>query len=229
MDINTRLRESLQEKGNQLIPLPELKVKVISNLNNPRVGKRKNTLIKVVLFAALLIPTSAFSYQAYLADGLYGSYENLKKHIASATMDGYFLLNAKLQQAKGDLSGSEFKEFKKDLSIITNAKLNYGDKYGNIDYDKLPQEKSKELENVYLKIQPYFDKLNGLPSSKEVLTSQEYKEYIKSLMTYEKIQVQSGINPKKIDMKAIPPYHQEEYQKALNFMRYVDNLQEQNR
>jgi hypothetical protein len=229
MDINTRLRESIQEKGNQLIPSPELKVKVISNLNNPRVGKRKNTLIKVVLFAALLIPTSAFSYQAYLSDSLYGSFENLKKHIASATMDGYFLLNAKLMQAKGDLGESSYKEFKKELSIMTNAKLNYGDKYGNIDYDKLPPEKLKELENVYLKIQPYFDKLNGLPSSKDVLTSQEYKEYIKSLMTYEKIQVQSGINPKNMDIKDILPHLQAEFQKASNFMEYVNNLQEQNR
>ncbi|MBP0723712.1 DUF3600 domain-containing protein [Bacillus sp. RG28] len=227
MDINTRLRESIKEKGNQLIPSTELKVKVISNLNNPRNGKPKNKLIKVVIFAALLIPTSAFSYQAYLADGLYGSFENLKKHIASATMDSYFLLNAKLMQAKGDLGESGYKEFKKELSIVTNAKLNYGDKYGNIDYDKLPLEKARELENVYLKIQPYFDKLNGLPSSKDVLTSQEYREYIKSLMTYEKIMVQSGINPKKLDTKDIPPYLQEEYQKALNFMRYVDKKQEQ--
>jgi hypothetical protein len=225
MDINPRLRELLQAKGNELIPPPELKAKVMSNIAK-RNGKMKNRLIKFALVASILIPTSAFSYQTYLSDDFYGSFENVKKHIASATMEGYFLLNAKLTQAKGDLGESDYQDFKKELSIITNAKLDYADKYGNIDYDKLPPEKVKKLEKILMDIQPYFDKLNGRKPSKDLLSPQEYREYIKAQMTYEKIRVQSGINPKNIDgMEDIPPNLQDEYQKAIDIMDYVNNMQ----
>jgi hypothetical protein len=226
MDINPRLRELLQAKGNELIPPPELKAKVMSNLFARRNGKMKNRLIKFALAASILIPASAFSYQAYLTDDLYGSFDNVKKHIASATMEGYLLLNVKLTQAKGDLGESDYQEFKKELSIITNAKLDYADKYGNIDYDKLPSEKVKELEKVLMDIQPYFDRLNGRKPSKDLLSPLEYKEYIEAQMTYEKIRVQSGINPKNIDGKEdIPPNLQDEYQKAKDIMDYVNNMQ----
>ncbi|NRD76812.1 DUF3600 domain-containing protein [Bacillus sp. BRMEA1] len=226
MDLHTRLRESLQAKGDEFIPSSELKAKVISNFANRRKGRMRNKLIKMALAAAILIPVSAFSYQSYLADGLYGSFDNLKKHIASATMEGYFLLNAKLTQAKGDLGESDYEKFKKEVTIITHAKLQYGDRYGNINYDKVPPEKVRELEKVYIEIQPFFDRLNGQRSSKDVLTAQEYKEYIEAQMTYEKLRSQSGINPKKIQGKEdLPPNVQDEYQKAINFIRYVNNKQ----
>ncbi len=225
MDLNTRLRESLQESSKQIIPSPELKVKVISNFTNRRNIKLKNRLIKIALLATLLIPTSAFSYQKYLADDFYGSFENVKKHIASATMEGYLLLNAKLSKAKGDLGDSEYKDFKKVLTKLTQAKLLYADKYGNINYDKLTPEKHRELEEVLMILQPYFDKLNGQQSSKDLLTSREYREYIESQMTYEKIMAQSGQNPKKVDIKDLPAELQPEYQKAIDFMDYVNNMQ----
>ncbi|HHY73634.1 MAG TPA: DUF3600 domain-containing protein [Bacillus bacterium] len=37
--------------------------------------------------------------------------------------------------------------------------------------------------------------MNGRVASKDVLTSEEYISYIEALMTYEKVLVQSGINP----------------------------------
>ena len=40
--------------------------------------KRKKHLIAGVLAAALLIPTTGFAYQSIMADGIYGSFENLK-------------------------------------------------------------------------------------------------------------------------------------------------------
>ena len=35
-----------------------------------------------------------------------------------------------------------------------------------------------------MELQPYFDKLNGDTSSKEILTPGEYEQYIEALMTY---------------------------------------------
>ena len=43
-------------------------------------------------------------------------------------------------------------------------------------------------------IQPFFDQLNELPSSKEVLTAEEYEQYIQALMTYETIMAQTGVS-----------------------------------
>ena len=41
-------------------------------------SKRKKRLIAGALAAALLIPTTGFAYQSIMADGIYGSFENLK-------------------------------------------------------------------------------------------------------------------------------------------------------
>lgn len=227
MDIHARLRESLQAKGDELMPSPELKAKVMSNFGRKN-GKIKSRLIKIALAASILIPTTAYSYQTILSDDLYGSFENVKKHTASITMEGYLLLNAKLSQAKGELNESDFQEFKKGLKIFANAKLEYGDKYGNINYDLLPTEKVSELEKIYMDTQPYFDRLDGRQPSKDLLTPQEYKEYIKAQMTYEKIMVQSEINPKTVDgneEENVPSNLRAEFQKAKALMEYVNNLQ----
>jgi hypothetical protein len=109
-----------------------------------------------------------------LADELYGSFENAKKHIASATMEGYLRLDAKLAQAKGELGKEEYKEFITLVKQVSAAKIEHGNQFGNIDYDVLPNEKAAELEKVLFNIQPYFDTLNGQPSSREVLSESEY-------------------------------------------------------
>ncbi|MNJ54487.1 hypothetical protein D3C77_499280 [compost metagenome] len=107
-------------------------------------------------------------------------------------MEGYLLLNAKLTQANGDLGQEQFDQFKGLLKVITAAKMEYGDPYGSIDYSQVPPDKLEELKGVMYEVQPYFDQLNGLPSSKEVLTSEEYEQYINALINYEQILVESG-------------------------------------
>ncbi|MFJ8258493.1 DUF3600 domain-containing protein [Peribacillus asahii] len=189
-----------------------------------RVRKR---LVSAILAAILIIPTGAFAYQSILADGLYGSFENLKKHIATATIDGYMILNAKLSKAKGELGEKEYKKFKESLHIITDAKLDYGDKYGNIDYNQIPSKKEDEIKRALMELQPYFDKLNGNKSSKEILTPEEYERYVEELMTYEKVLAQSGIDTSKgpIEVEQLPKELQGEFQQAKNFLEYVTNKQ----
>ncbi|GMB10144.1 uncharacterized protein DUF3600 [Thermolongibacillus altinsuensis] len=223
MNLENRLKESLQEKGKELVPPPELKTKVMSSITTVS-GKMKKRLVAGILTASLLIPASVFASQSFLADELYGSFENLKKHIASATMESYLLLSAKLSQAKGELEQEDYDRFKELLHVVTSSKMEYGDPYGNIDYDQIPSEKVDEIKQAMMEVQPYFDKLNGQKSSKEVLTPEEYETYIEALMTYEKVLVQSGINPSSgpIDVEMIPPNLQEEFLKAREFIEYVD-------
>ncbi|GAA3332794.1 hypothetical protein GCM10020331_094290 [Ectobacillus funiculus] len=51
---------------------------------------------------------------------------------------------------------------------------------------KMPSKQEAKYTKVLTEAQPYFDKLNGEISSKEILTPEEYEQYIKALMTYEK-------------------------------------------
>lgn len=184
----------------------------------------KKRLAIAVISACLMIPTGVFAYQALLADHLYGSFDNLKKHVANVTMESYLLFDAKLNQAKGDLGKEEFEQFKDLLNVFTSAKLEYGDNNGNIDYSQLPAEPLEKIKVAMYEIQPYFDKLNGLPSSKEVLTAEEYEQYIQALMTYETIMAQLGVSSiPEVDI--IPTESQEEFLEAQEYLIYVNEKQ----
>lgn len=226
MNIETRLKASLQEKGKEFIPSPGLKLRVLSNISGKR--KMKKRIVAGILTASLLIPTSVFASKSLLSDELYGSFENLKKHVVSITMEGYLRLDAKLALAQGELGDKEYEEFIGLVKQLTSAKLEYGDMYGNINFEALPEEKEAEMEKVLLEIQPYFDRLNDLPSSKELLTKDEYKKYIVSLMTYQEIIAESGINPDHyVKIEEIPPNLQAEFQESRDFINYVNEKQTQ--
>lgn len=222
-----------QELNNIEIPneLHERSKNGVRNAKAEMEGKIKRyvrkRIISVAIAVSLVTPTGAFAYQAFLADDLYGSFENLQKHVATATMEGYLLLDAKLTQAKGDLGKEEFADFKELLNVIANAKLDYGNRHGHIDYSQMPSEQLTIIEDVLFEIQPYFDKLNGQESSKKVLTDSEYEEYIRALMTHEQIMAQSGIT-NSTDIDKIPIQLQEEFTEAQEFLMYVNDKQLKN-
>ena len=184
----------------------------------------KKRLAIAVISACLMIPTGAFAYQALLADDLYGSFNNLKKHALNITMESYLLFNAKLDQAKGDLGKEEFKQFKNLLSVFTSAKIEYGDVNGNIDYSHLPAEQLEEIKVALSEVQPFFDKLNGQPSSKEILTAEEYEQYIQALIDYETTMAQLGVTDIP-DITSIPAESREEFIKAQEYLNYVNEKQ----
>jgi len=85
----------------------------------------------------------------------------------------------------------------------------------------------EEIKLALLAVQPFFDKLNGEVSSKEVLTEDEYVQYIEAQMTYEKIIVQSGIDPSKGEVKVemILPHLQKEFLESSKIMGAVSEKQ----
>ncbi|WP_264740631.1 DUF3600 domain-containing protein [Cytobacillus firmus] len=226
MNIETRLRESLQERGEKIFPPAGLKMKVISNISAK--SKIKKRILTGVLTASLLIPTSVFASQFLLPDELYGSFDNLKTHIVSITMEGYLRLDAKLAKAKGELGDDEYNEFISLVKNLTSAKLEYGDKHGNINFESLPEVKEEEMKKILFEIQPYFDRLNNLPSSKDLLTAEEYNRYIDSLMTQQEIMEKSGVNPDHyVKIEEISPSLQAEFQEVRDFINYVNEKQTQ--
>lgn len=133
--------------------------------------------------------------------------------------------NAKLLQAQGDLGEKDYKEY---LHVITDVKLKYGDKYGNTDFDKMPSKQVAKYTKALTEAQPYFDKLNGEISSKEILTPEEYEQYIKAIMTYEKVLAQAEIDTTKgpVEVGRLPKELQGEFQQARGFIDYVNNKQQ---
>lgn len=80
MNLEHRLIESLQEKGKEFVPAPELKIKVMNNINTEN-GKMRKRMVAGILTATLLISSGVLASQSYFADDLYSSFEILKKHI----------------------------------------------------------------------------------------------------------------------------------------------------
>lgn len=117
-------------------------------------GYARRRLVTAILAVCLIIPTSAFAFEALHVDGLYGSFDNFKRHAAGATMEGYLLLNAKISQAEGDMGQEQFEHFKGLLKVIIAAKMEYGDKYGNIDYSRIPAEELEEIKKIMYEVQP---------------------------------------------------------------------------
>ncbi|KPU52675.1 DUF3600 domain-containing protein [Bacillus wiedmannii] len=222
MSLDCRVRESIQEEAKGIIAPPELKEKVIVQIKMKSGGsKRKKRLIAGVLVAAFLIPTTGFAYQSIMADGIYGSFENVKKHAGAMTLEAYMRFNAKLSEAKGEMGAKEYEEFTKELKKLTNAKLAYGDSNGNIDYDQLSPGKREEMKTLSMRLQPYFDRLNGHKSSKEVLTQEEFDRYVEALMTYEIVQVKTK-STGGMKVEEVPEAYKERFINVEQFMEYVD-------
>ncbi|MBE5093359.1 DUF3600 domain-containing protein [Bacillus thuringiensis] len=222
MSLDCRVRESIQEEAKGIVAPPDLKEKVIVQIKMKHGrSKRKKRLIAGVLAAALLIPTTGFAYQSIMADGIYGSFENLKKHAGTMTLEAYMRFSAKLSEAKDEMGTKEYEEFTKELKKLTNAKLTYGDSNGNIDYDQLLPAKKEELKKVVMELHPYFDKLNGHKSSKEVLTPEEYEQYMEALMSYQTVLVKTKSSGG-ITIEEVPEVYKERFIKAEQFMEYVN-------
>ncbi|AZJ20264.1 DUF3600 domain-containing protein [Bacillus wiedmannii] len=222
MSLDCRIRESIQEEANGIVAPPELKEKVIVQIKMNHGGsKMRRRLIAGVLAAAFLIPTTGFAYQSIMADGIYGSFENLKKHAGAMTLEAYMRFNAKLSEAKDEMGAKEYEEFTKELKKLTNAKLAYGDSNGNINYDQLSPGKREEMKNLSMSLQPYFDRLNGHKSSKEVLTQEEFDRYVEALMTYEIVQVKTK-STGGMKVEEVPEAYKERFINAEQFMEYVD-------
>lgn len=196
MKVDEKIIHYFEEKRQSLQPPDHLRREVLNKIDEYDGGSKiKKRLIAFCLAISFIIPTSTLSYTAYLADELYGSMENVISHFSSATADSYVLLQAKLLQAKGELTKEDFQTFMEQLKTIVSLKMDYGDSYGNMDITAIPDEKVEQYKEALSLAQPYFDRLNGNEPLKDHLSAQDYEKYIEALMMYEAIIVQSGINP----------------------------------
>lgn len=191
----------------------------------PKPRQWKKPMLIGALACAIVLPTAAWAGPS-LADEVYGSYEVVKKKAITFTLQQYTAFGMKLAGAQGSL-GKDFSQFIKLVKQITAAKVEYGDSTGNIDYDKLTKEQYDNLYKVHYEIQPFFDRLNKLPSSKEILTKAEYTTFINALLVYQSLLVQAGIDPSKgrVNADQLPVELREEFASAQKVIRDVGDRQ----
>ncbi|WP_051758180.1 DUF3600 domain-containing protein [Rossellomorea vietnamensis] len=222
---------NFKEEINKIVIPPTLHERTKMGVRKARLEKGgrvnrfiKKNMVSAIIAASFILPTGAIAYQTLLADEFYGSFKNVKAHLSSATMEGYLLLDAKLTQAQGDMEKEEFKRFKELLKTVTNAKIEYGDENGNIDYSEVPAKQLAELKNTLFEIQPFFDRLNGQKSSKEVLSSDEYEEYIEAIMIYEQTMAKNGMKESN-EIDKLSDDQREKFLEAQHVLRKVNEKQ----
>lgn len=85
-------------------------------------------------------------------------YTDLIQLTLSGNKEAYMRFRAKLSQAKDEMGAKEYEDFTKELKKLTNAKLEYGDSNGHIDYDQLSPAKRNEMKKIHMRLQPSFTK-----------------------------------------------------------------------
>ncbi|MCM3714755.1 DUF3600 domain-containing protein [Alkalihalobacillus oceani] len=224
MNTEERIRHVLKKKAEEIEAPSELKEKVLRRAGVSR--KLPKRVAGLLLAALIVLPTGAFAYQMLLADDVYGSFETVQKHIAGFTMKSYLLIDAKLAQAKGVLGQEEYETFKELARSIINAKMEYGDPYGNINYDQLPADLYEAEKATLIAAQPYFDRLNDLPVLETLLTEAEMDAYIEAVMKHQTIMAKSGINTSEgIGRERIPAELRAEYDQVKATLEHVHTLQ----
>lgn len=231
MSIENELHCQLNDYANNIVFPKQLDARIRSSFSsqsdqnfNTNI-RRKKKIIALVFAALLLLPSAAMAYNFLLADEIYGSFDQVKKKISVVTMEQYLNFNAKLFKAKNEIGEQQYEQFKKLVKVYASAKLEYGDKNGNIDYEKLPAIKASELKQTLAALMPLFDKLNHVKSSQEILSTGEFDKYIEALMTIETVNAKTGTSGW-VDLNKVPSGLREKYKDAWIFMQTVYDKQE---
>ncbi|MFC3886549.1 DUF3600 domain-containing protein [Bacillus songklensis] len=177
--------------------------------------KRIKPILAALMAVFIAVPTAAFT-GGLEAEDIYGSFNQLKMRAINLTMNQFLLFNAKLSVAKSELGLKEYGEFKAALKTYGEAKIEYGNENGDIDYTKMSEEKRTELKSVLAVLQPYFDQLNDEKLTNEVLTDEEFDRYLEAEMTLETIRSKTGLQM--LDESNVPAEYKEQYEEAMGIV-----------
>ncbi|WP_151733062.1 DUF3600 domain-containing protein [Paenibacillus tengchongensis] len=159
MSLEHDLRSSLQEEAEGWSAPPELKGRILKAIP-PGEGRRpqmKKWWAATILAAVLLLPTGAYAGYHYLADGIYGSAEQVVPEFG--TQQGYDKLEAKLQQAKERLGSEEFTAFMTLLEEIGAYNLKIADAEGKLHPQRLSADEQAEYNRLTGELASYAERL----------------------------------------------------------------------
>lgn len=191
MNLDDELRTAFQEETKGWMAPPELKERLLHQISSKQEGRRmKKWVLSSILAAALLVATGAYAAHYYLADSIYGSQENIS-HIGG-TQQKYDELEAKLQEAKRNLTEAEFTTFATLLKEMGQYNLKIADSEGLLHPEQLSAGEQESYTELATALEPLFTKLNEQQPSKkypdnsifiddekakEILSAEEYTEF----------------------------------------------------
>lgn len=224
MDIEQQIPRSFQNSARTIkvpVELDELVAEGFKRWKKTR-GSRPRKLQRIavgVLIGAFAVTAMAFASPDF-ADRIYGSYTELKKKVVTVSIQEYQRIGMKFAGAQREL-GDDYPAFEKLSKQMVVAKVEYAKDHSQIDFSALNPETYSKLKQLYADIQPYFDRLNHLPMARNVLTSEEYDDYIVAQMQRETILARAGVNPSDgpVQVKNLPTELQLSYEKAEQKIR----------
>ncbi|NMO94254.1 DUF3600 domain-containing protein [Paenibacillus lemnae] len=228
MNIESHIRKSFQRYAPSLDVPAELDTKVAKGLRRQRSrGRRVVRKFQRVVFIALLsacaVTATAAAASPEFADRIYGSFEEIKKNVATMTIQQYQKVGMKFAGAQKTL-GEDYPVFEKLSKQMVAYKVEYANKHWQVDFSVLPPDTYAALKQLYGDIQPYFDRLNDLPAARDVLTPEEYEIYISAQVQRETIMSKAGVNPSDgpVQLKQLPKELRSEYKKAKSTILGVE-------
>ncbi|NGQ94198.1 DUF3600 domain-containing protein [Brevibacillus sp. SYP-B805] len=228
MILERQLRDELKQYASSQQCPPDMHARLRQQMEQAmgkgafRPARFRRGVMAAAISAALLLPAAAFAGNPMLADRIYGSFEQLKKKMTAVTMEQYAALAGKLSGAQAQLGEKEYARYEALLKQYVRAAYEYGNGKGYIDFDALPAEKRAEMKQLLRELQPYFDRLNGERSAKEVLSPEAFDRYIEAQMTYQTVLAQAGIEAgQRFTSQDIPAHLRDRFEKAEAVIREV--------
>lgn len=155
MKLDEQLRRAYQEETNDWSVPARIKHKMMDSIRNDSHIRRnrKKWLVTGLLAVVLVIPTGAYAGYTYLADGIYGSQENIKA--MGGTAEDYMRLEAKLQMAKAYFSEEEFVQYMDLLKQLGQMAVKFADSRGNMHPEQWSTVEQERYNILVSELEPF--------------------------------------------------------------------------
>ncbi|RPK23217.1 DUF3600 domain-containing protein [Paenibacillus xylanexedens] len=176
MKLDEQLRTAYQEETKEWSVPARIKHKMMDGIRSDSHIRRnrKKWLVTGLLAAVLIIPTGAYAGYTFLADGIYGSEENIAA--MGGTAEDYMRLEAKLQTAKAHLSEEEFVQYMDLLKQMGQMAVKHTDSQGNMHPEQWSTVEQERYNLLVAELEPFFEKLEAVSvgSSKKLMDEQQF-------------------------------------------------------
>lgn len=176
MKLDEQLRTAYQEETKDWSIPVSIKHKMMASIqSDSHIRKnRKKWLVTGILAAVLIIPTGAYAGYTYLADGIYGSQENITA--MGGTAEDYMRLEAKLQTAKANFSEEEFVQYMDLLKQMGQMAVKHADSQGNLHPEQWSTVEQERYNLLATKLKPFFEKLEAVSTApqKDPMNDQQF-------------------------------------------------------
>ncbi|MBL0386763.1 DUF3600 domain-containing protein [Tumebacillus sp. ITR2] len=230
MSTENQLQHDLAKQASRMTPPADLKDRVRNSYElhlkeqKKERSPMKKKLLTAVAAVCLLVPSVGFAADSgMLGDDIYGSFQQAKKSFKSFTKETYAGFALKLSGAKRELGEEEYAKFVAIRKQYIGFLSEHGDKYGHIDVDKLSAEDRATLKQLMASMTPDDDKLNHNKSTRDVLTAEEYDQYLEAQLTYQTVMARTGVEyDREIDVEKLPDDLKDRYVSANDLIESVN-------